>query len=79
MTKEEWDSLKEGDFVRTSTPIARRILKVKNGCITLKALKKTLYNSPYAIYAKNDKRLFTKLDKEMCDACHKHNRNGILL
>ncbi len=79
MTKEEWFSLKVGEFVRTSTPIPRRILNIKNGCITLKALHKTKWNKPNTIYAKNDRRLFTKVDKGMCDACCKHDRNEIYL
>ena len=79
MTREEWFALKVGDFVRTSTPIPRRILNVRNGCITLRALRKTKYGKPNAVYAKNDRHLFTKIDKEMCSACYKHNRNEIYL
>jgi len=79
MTKEEWNSLEVGDYVRTNTPIPRRILNVKNGCITLRALRKTKYGDPNTFYASNDRRLFTKVDKEMCNACHKHNRDEIYL
>jgi len=43
MTKEEWNMLKVGDYVQIKNSVPRQILKIKNDCITLLALKKTKY------------------------------------
>jgi len=61
VTKEEWYSLKVGDYVCMHSPIPRKILNVQNRCITLLALKKTKYGKPNTVYAKNDRYKFTKV------------------
>jgi len=61
MTKEEWFSLKVGNYVCTDNKIARKVLRFRNGCITLKALRKTKYGCPTTIYSDSDKYKFIKV------------------
>ncbi|MDD5650900.1 MAG: hypothetical protein PHF86_10875 [Candidatus Nanoarchaeia archaeon] len=61
MTKEQWQSLKVGDFIYSKTGSKREIVKIsqKNGltdCVSLKILRHSKYNDKLTVYCANDRK-----------------------
>ena len=58
MTREEWNSIKVGRCV-FSNKYARRVLSVKNNCITLESIGKTKFGQKTTVYSPNDRSKFS--------------------